>query len=185
MVDLSNDGSAARYPAIAAGSGGQLYVAWSDHANEAPGINPGIHVKQWNGSKWTNLPLPNSYAESAYPSLAFNNGMLYLVWRDGSTPKHIKERVWTGTKWNPVATLASGPNVDVPRIFIPSSGNVFVTWGSSGAIYLKENSDPPVKVSGNVTGAQTPSLFVDSNDVAYIAFQTGKRGGDIWYVTAQ
>ena len=176
-VDLSNDGSAIRHPAIAAGANGQLYVAWADDANESPGVKPGVHVRQWNGIKWSTLPLPNNLAESAYPSLAYFNGNLYLVWRQGYPTRYLKERVWNGTAWSATTDLANGLNIVSPRIVIPPSGNIYITWANNGVIYLKKNSDPPVVVSGTVTGALNPSLYVDGNDVAYIVFQNGKKGG--------
>ena len=60
---------------------------------------------------------------------------------------------------------------------MPASGNVFVAWANNGAIYLSKNSAPGDVVSTGVAQALEPSLYVDANDVAHLAFQNG----DIWY----
>lgn len=176
FVNVSNDGSAVKHPAIAYGDG-NLYIAWVDHANErVRRMSPGVHVAQYDGTTWTQLPVVTTEYLAAYPSLAYFNHNLYLVWRS-SSPVSIKSSVWNGSTWGPITKLAVGNGATTPTIFIPASGNVFVTWEQAGVIYLKENSNAPVVVSTGAPKSHQPALFVDGTDTAHIAFQNG----DVWY----
>ena len=179
VYNLSNDGSAVIRPSITAADNGALYASWVDHANERKHTTPGIHVMQWNGTTWTNLPPPNQEADAQFPRLAYNNGQLYIVWRSVHPKWCIKERVWNGSAWGPTLVVAQKSGINYPRLAVSADGNVFVAWEVGGAIYLQENSNTPILVSAGIPNSHQPALFVDSSDVAHVAFENG----DIWYTT--
>lgn len=177
FANLSNDGSAVKRPAIAAGDNNSLYLAWVDHNNERRRVTPGIHVVQWDGTSWTSLPSPNQEVNASFPALAYHGGRLYLLWRSNKNRMSLKETTWDGTSWSPVRAVASGSGITYPRIAIPQSGNVFVAWERSGTIYLKENSNAPIPLSAGMPNSHQPALFVDDTDTAHVVFSNG----DIWY----
>jgi hypothetical protein len=177
FTNLSNDGSAVKRPAIAAGDNNTLYAAWVDHNNERKRVTPGMHVVEWDGTSWTNLPSPNQEVNGSFPALAYHGGLLYLLWRSNKRTVSVKEMAWDGTNWSPVTVVASGSGITYPRIAVPQSGNVFVAWEKSGAVYLQENSSSPIPVSAAVPNSHQPALFVDDTDTAHVVFSNG----DIWY----
>jgi hypothetical protein len=179
--NLSRFGSAVRRPAIAAGSNGQIFVAWADHANELPGARLGINVREWDGQQWLKLPNPSPIGYTNFVGLAFYAGKLYCIWPNSGVGTKIAERTWDGTVWGPTTTLATGRALTFSRIQISAGGNQYVSWEDGGVIYLKKNTDPPVVVSAGVAGAHEPALYVDANETAYVAF----RNNDVWLTTVQ
>lgn len=171
---LSNSGSASPHPAIAAGAGGIVYVAWTDKGPSGTGCC--IMVSEWNGRNWAVLPNATNSIAAVLPSLAFSNGKLYVVWQEGA---FVNERIWNGSNWSPILRVNSGGTAPrKPKIFIPASGDIFVAWSDSGVVYLSKNGGTRRAVSGTVTKAKEPALFVDNDDVPYIVFDNG----DVWYV---
>jgi hypothetical protein len=76
-VNVSHTSGFSAFPAATAGSGGALYVAWMDNS---PGYWT-IYVGQWNGTYWSNQPIPNARGQG--PTLGFSpDGALYLAWQD-------------------------------------------------------------------------------------------------------
>ncbi len=173
---LSTGGVAGNHPAVAAGTGGQIFATWQDN-----GRDPEMRVKQWTGTTWVSLPNPRSTNQSLLPDIAYHNGQVYVVWQENKIRGSglVLQRVWNGTSWGNTTTVSNGPTSKKPHIFIPASGNVFVVWSDAGRIYLSINSGPRILVSGKVTGADDPDLFVDNTDTAHIVFQNR----DIWYVS--
>jgi hypothetical protein len=175
-VNVSNDGSAVNHASIAYGDG-NLYIAWVDHANERVGnMSPGIYVARYDGTAWTRLPVPTTEYTAAFPTLAYANHNLYLVWRS-SAPPSIKSAVWNGSTWGSTTRVLTSSGIQSLSVFAPASGNLFIAWENSGKIYLQENQNTPILVSSGVPRAHQPSLFVDGADTAYLAFQNA----DIWY----
>lgn len=179
FYNLSKDGSAVRRPAIAAGDGGQIFVGWLDHANEKPGIKQGFKVRRWNGSLWSSLPDASSEGYNGFPALAYSNGLLYAAWPSAVGTAGIKERTWNGSAWSSILLLRQGSGARYLKMAVTAKGNIFIAWDKGGVVYLQENTSPPVVVSNGVPKGQQPSLYVDQNEVAYVAFQNGA----IWYAT--
>ncbi len=180
--NLSNDGSAVRYPSITAGDNGQVYVAWVDHANEHGHPKPGINVMQWNGTGWVSLPVPSGETDITFASIYYLNGKLYLDWPSDTNYVGIKQRIWDGTRWGPTAFLAPGYRITYLRNRVTPAGDVFLTFILNGQAYIQRNSEPPVRVSGNLTGAKQLASYVTDNGVAYIVFS---QNSNIWFTTAQ
>lgn len=182
FYNLSKDGSAVRRPAIAAGDNGQVFAGWLDHANERgrpPTPGPGFKVQQWTGSIWTILPDPTNEGYNGFPALAYHNGLLYAAWPSAVGTLGIKEKTWDGLKWSAMNLLAPSSGARNLRLIVSQMGNIFITWDSGGIVYLQKNKNKPIILSTGVPRAQQPALFVDENDVAYVAFQNGA----IWYKT--
>ncbi|MGB8647662.1 MAG: sialidase family protein [Anaerolineae bacterium] len=181
-VNLSADGSAVRHPAIAAGDNGQVYVAWIDHANEYGHPKRGINVLQWNGATWARLPIPSTETAIQWVNLSYYQSKLYLTWPSGISPAGIRQVIWDGAAWGPVTLLATGSAITYLHTAISPAGNIYVSWVINGVVYLKRNGETPIVLSQGLASAKQPALFVDDNDVAYVAFQ---QNYDIWLNTAQ
>lgn len=178
-INLSRDGSAVHRPAIVEGDNGQIYVGWLDHGNERPGITPGFKVRQWTGTNWVALPDPSNEGYAAFPALAYHSGLLYAAWPSQVAATGIKIRTWNGTVWSPITRLANSTGARFLKLVVTANGNMFAAWDKGGVVYLQENGNPAIALSTGLAYSQQPSLFVDDNDVAYVAFQNGA----IWYTS--
>lgn len=76
-VNISHTSGLSAFPTVIAGSGGTLYAAWMDNS---PGYWT-IYVGTWNGTYWSNQPIPNARGQG--PALGLSpDGTLYLAWQD-------------------------------------------------------------------------------------------------------
>jgi hypothetical protein len=180
-TNLSDDGSAFAYPAMAADEQGNVFVAWYDRANEYHRPKPGIKVRQWNGAQWLALPDPRGGTGDTPPQLGYAGGQLYVWWYW----RGIHRRTWDGAAWSKDAIIAPVAGAQDLDARIAPNGDEYFVWDTKGVIYFEKNTNAPVAISPGVSNALKPHLAVDATGKAHVVFQDRARTKDIWYVTVE
>ncbi|MBK7217604.1 MAG: VWA domain-containing protein [Candidatus Promineofilum sp.] len=136
---ISNNSGDSLAPAIAVGTGGAVYVAWSDTS----GGDAEIYLRRWDGNAWGELGgsatgggISNNGSDSQAPALAVGaDGRPWVAWHDGAN-REIYVRRWNGTTWAEVgAGSATGGGIsDTPRnsswvdLRLAADGSAVAVW---------------------------------------------------------
>ena len=185
-------------PCLAVDPNGNAYAAWVDYRNG----NWDIYFSyRPAGGPWGAYVKVNSDPGTAgqyLPAIAVDpNGNAYVVWgdeRNGNWDIYFRYRS-AGGSWGSdvrVSDVAGTSSQIEPSIAVDPSGNAYVVWTDSRNgnwdIYFRYRSaagswDPDFKVSDDEgTAYQTgPSLAVDPNGNAYVAWTDFRNGNDDIY----
>jgi len=153
QVNVSKSSYASWYPRIAVDGSGNVFVAWAEiygsgngdiffsRLDKASGVwSSPVNISE-SGRVWSEtLNLCSSDLDSA--------GNLYVLW---SAQTAIMLRVLSaGGGWSDVTQIASGSNLDGPRVSVTDGGDVFCTWWD-GTVYTR------ARVGGSWEGVQQVS----------------------------
>jgi hypothetical protein len=123
---LTSDGAASEYPALAMDSGG-VHVVWTDNRDG----DWEIYYKKWNGSWTDDLRLTAAAGHSRNPSVATEgDGKIHVVWddkRDGNYEIYYKS--FDGSVWGPDERLTtSGNGSQYASVAVGPDGRLHVVW---------------------------------------------------------
>lgn len=202
-----------RNPTIAVDAGGDIYVTWEDTRNGLANYDIYFSKSIDGGVTWMdeNVMVSNdtTNAIQRYPSIAVNStsGAIFVVWQDHrnlNADIYFSRSTDGGTTW-------SKPNKQInddgtlgqqsPCIAVDSKGVLHVVWydyrksGSLGpdifyAVSSDEGAtwtDPNIRVNDDSgpKNQRKPSIVVDSNDLAYVAWEDDRINDyDIWFTHA-
>ena len=181
-VNVSHTTGFSAYPVATSGENGDLYVAWMDNS---PGYWT-IYVGIWNGTYWSNKPVPNARGQA--PALAFaDDGTLFLAWQDrvpaadnltGAFDIFLSER--SGTAWTLPVNISDRPAVDSIGVDLTTARDGFahLTWvdGDQEVRYcFGEGSywPYPVTVARAASTARGPQILTEKGMRLYIAWDEG------------
>jgi hypothetical protein len=205
-----NDGTS-RAPSIAAGPGGDLYVAW--HDNSGGERNYEIYVRRWDGNDWgevgagsaTGGGISDNGGDSTHPTAAVApDGTPYVAWSDDSHSSgkpEIYVRRWDGNNWVEVgAGSATGGGISdsggisvFPSLVVASDGRPCVAWSDYVEVYVRcwDGSAWAEVGAGSATGggisdsggwSSAPSLAVAPGGPPIVAWEDGYSGSREIYV---
>ncbi|MBI3942135.1 MAG: hypothetical protein HY326_03910, partial [Chloroflexi bacterium] len=177
--NVSNTSGTSTTPALAAGPGGKLFVAWSDNT---PG-SATIYVAQSDdGLTWSNGPIPGGAGLS--PSIAIGqDGLVHVAWQslDDATNTydiwHIQQQ---GTVWSVAEDISSSPGIDSlkPWIAVAPDHQAHMVWEEdttpssaaySGGSFLAWSI--PVTISQSVNNANLPRIAIDNQGSLHVTWR--------------
>ena len=193
--------------------GTNVAVAWT----ETVGATSQIYLREYSGGTWNAIGgsasgngISNATGRAVAPTLAFNQGTLFVAWQDNSSgADEIYAAMYNGTKWVAAGTgAASGGGVSntdgmaaTPKL-AASDGNLYLLWldnrilnfsGNTIAPYVKQWNgstfvedvvgDSSYRGIGNAIGApMTPALAVDPNGNPFVVWEDTSSGAGQIYV---
>ena len=181
-INVSHTSGFSAFPAVTAGTGGALYVAWMDNS---PGYWT-IYVGQWNGTYWSNQPIANARGQG--PTLGFSpDGALYLAWQDrvptvdnpiGAYHIFFSER--RDGSWSLPIDVSAQPQVDSigANLTTTSDGLAHLTWVDGGQEvrygFGRGGYWPdPVTVARATSLASGPRILSERSERLHIAWDEG------------
>jgi hypothetical protein len=179
-------------PAIAT-DGDEVHAIWEN-------LNPDwfLQYRYYNGSAWQSIQdFDDSDGEwELYPSIAAENGKIYMVWTDGPVPPmngNISFRYFDGTAWQPEETIStdivdesqSNPDIAV------ENGEAYVVFSDrkdvDSDIYFRHFNgtswEPEIEISADLGPSDQirPRIAVDNGRI-YVVWEDKRDGDyDIYY----
>ena len=105
-------------PAISAGPGNRVYIAWTAGHDPQRHVNvmSSPYIDDWSSALTIKTVLGET---SPYgPALAYGNGLLFLAWAGTDTPNHhLNVMSFDGRKWNPKVVIMTQWTVAAPSLF--------------------------------------------------------------------
>ena len=180
-------------PALAITKKGNPVIAWEERF----GANSDVYIRRLNTTlgtmKWEDVGrkaglhggMGGKVGRSAFPSLILDEGdRPVLTWQDSlSGSFEILAQRWDGSRWKKLGDSVSGPrNAIAPSLALDKSGEPLISWqeqlpGDRSAIKAaKWNGKQWSALGATIADGMLPSLVVDGNGTAVIAFESGPRG---------
>jgi hypothetical protein len=182
---LSSTGEA-DFPALAAGAGGRLAVAWQEFVTD----HDRLVTREWDGTKWgaaEALESPET-RDAFWPAAAYDgDGTLHVVWSaqvDGNFDLYERRKP-AGQGWSAVERLTTAPGSDLrQKIAAGANGDVWLTWqafrSGQSDIFLKHFTGgkwgEEVRVSESAANDWEPSLAVAPNGTVWVGWDTYDKG---------
>ncbi len=193
-----------RAPAIAAATGGMVYVVWEEDGPDTSDVDIMFASSSDGGTSW-GLPVRAAFdvsaSEQRSPAVAFDGGgTLYVAWMDtraGNADVNVTRSMNGGSSWglgmrvNDDSTLA---DQSLPTLVAGASGHVYLAWadGRNGNddIFFASSTNSGQSWSQNVkvnsdTGPATqtePSLARDGLGNLHLAWRDMRNGdADIFH----
>jgi Neuraminidase (sialidase) len=209
---LSNDPVQSKSPSIAAGTGGHVYMAWSNDMPKGHKFYQ-IHLSHSadNGSTWSApVKVAGDRTTRCYsPQLAVrDSGDLYLIWSEKHGVDdwriHFMRSTDGGSTWPSPSTIAAGESIGGPRLALGQGTDIYVAWFDrsvgNGDIFLSRSKDNGVHweaikgVPNNMNESISPALAVGPGRRIHLAWTEdvggnseifltrSLDGGNSWYV---
>lgn len=171
-------------PAVAVGSDGRTWVAWSEHRDGRETLK--IRSSD-DGESWSEAVALSGPGDVHRPALVSPGpGRLLAVWPatvDGQVDLYA--RLYRNRSWAPVERLTRSPGPDTfPALAADDDGNVFLVWQSPGrgktdvSLRTWRNGDwsAPLKVTEHPASDWAPAVAVNSRGEAAVAWDSYRHG---------